>query len=123
MRLERVRRAEDSCILVRSDGQYHLEVVTPEKVSVLESTLSPDSLRDLIRLLSQDRLFQLHQKDIHTPMVQTGTDELMLGVLRPINVWQSLDFPTLESRYFLRHTRPAIGLVRTSAEAKRPQAF
>ncbi len=98
MRMERVNRNQDSCILVRSDGQYHFETVTAQKASVVESTLSPDSLRDLIRLLSQDRLFRLQQKDIHTPMVSTAADELMLAVLRPVYVWQTLDFPTPESR-------------------------
>jgi hypothetical protein len=104
MRMERLRRAQDSCILVRGDGQYHLEVVTPGKVSVLEGTLSPESLRDLIRLLSQDRLFRLQQKDIHTPLVESDMDQLILGVLRPIYVWQSLSFPTAESRYPFRET-------------------
>lgn len=104
MRMERLRRAQDSCILVRGDGQYHSEVVTPGKVSIVEGTLSPENLRDLIRLLSKDRLFQLQQKDIHTPLVESDMDQLILGVLRPIYVWQSLSFPTAESRYPFRET-------------------
>ena len=70
----------------------------------MEGTLSPENLRDLIRLLSKDRLFQLQQKDIHTPLVESDMDQLILGVLRPIYVWQSLSFPTAESRYPFRET-------------------
>lgn len=104
MRMERLQIGQDSCVLVRGDGQYHLELLSAGKTAFLEGILSSDNLRDLVRILSQDRLFQLQQKDIHSPLLETGKDGLMLSVLRPNYSWQSLIFPSAESRYPFRDT-------------------
>jgi hypothetical protein len=97
MRLERLRRDQDVCVLVRGDGQYHSEVLYPAKTEIFEGVLREDELRDLVKTLSQDRLFQLQQKDIRTPLLASGRDQITLSVLRP-GYWQNLSFPSAESR-------------------------
>ena len=103
LRLERLRRDHDSCVLVQSDGKYHLEILYSAKTRILEGILPPDELRDLERMLLQDKLFQLQQSDIHAPLIQSGVDQFFVSILRP-NHWQNLSFPSAESRDPFRDT-------------------
>lgn len=97
MRMQRIQRSRDTCVLVRGDGQYHLESDYFGKVSIFEGDLSPGDLGDLFRMLSNDRLFELRQKDIRIPLLAVGGDELILAIHRH-GSWQNLSFPDAESR-------------------------
>jgi hypothetical protein len=92
LRLERLRGLDDACILVRSDGPYHLEKDAGDKVDVYEGDLAADSLPQLERWVSADELFQLTQDKIVAPIFSQGKDELVLAVDRP-GYWQNLTFP------------------------------
>jgi hypothetical protein len=91
--MERQRGLEDACILVRSDGPYHLERDNGEKVDVYEGDLPPDRLRQIEHWVSADELFQLTQDKIIDPIFGQGKDALILAVNRP-GRWQNLSFPT-----------------------------
>jgi len=92
LRLERLRGLDDACILVRSDGPYHVEKNAGDKVDVYEGELPADALQQLERWVSADELFDLTQEKIVAPIFSQGTDELVLAVNRP-GYWQNLTFP------------------------------
>ncbi|HLX85101.1 MAG TPA: hypothetical protein VKR59_14465 [Terriglobales bacterium] len=98
MRLERIRHGEDVCVLVRGDGQYHLEFQSFGSIKIFEGELDADGIRQAIRLVSTDQLFDLEQKQIAEPLLTADNDEVMLAVLRPRDTWQQLTFPDSPSR-------------------------
>jgi hypothetical protein len=98
MRLERVREGLDVCVLVRGDGQYHLERHLSEKSKILEGNLDADETRQVIRIVSDDQLFLLRQDGISESMLRSKFDEVRLAVFRPQNHWQVLEFPDPVSR-------------------------
>jgi hypothetical protein len=101
MRMERQQWGRDACILVRGDGQYHLEIISKDKTKILEGVLPQQELRDLIRTLSLNQLFRLHENDIYSSMLSPDIDLLLLWIHRP-GYWQDLSFPTAESRNAFR---------------------
>jgi len=92
VRIERQRGLEDACILVRSDGPYHLERDNGERVDIYEGDLPPDRLRQIEHWVSVDELFQLTQDKVIAPIFGQGKDALILAVNRP-GRWQNLSFP------------------------------
>ncbi len=98
LRLERVRNRQGVCVLLRGDGQYHLERHTPDKVRVFEGTLDADETRQLVHIVSGDQLYRLEQKQITDPMLRSDDDQVILAVLRPRDNWQELLFPDPPSR-------------------------
>jgi hypothetical protein len=90
--MERQRGLEDACILVRSDGPYHLERDVGDKVDVYEGDLAADNLRQIEHWVSADELFQLTQDKIVAPIFSQGKDAVILAVNRP-GRWQNLAFP------------------------------
>ena len=92
LRMERQRGLEDACILLRSDGPYHLERDVGDKVEVYEGDLPADNLRQIEHWVSADELFHLTQDKIVAPIFSHGKDALILAVNRP-GRWQNLAFP------------------------------
>lgn len=90
--MERQRGLEDACILVRSDGPYHMERDTGDKVDVYEGNLPANALLRIQHWVSADELFQLTQDKIVAPIFDQGKDAVILAVDRP-GRWQSLAFP------------------------------
>jgi hypothetical protein len=93
LRMERQRGLEDACILVRSDGPYHMERDNGEKVDVYEGNLPEDALQRIEHWVGADELFQLTQDKIIAPVFGQGKDAVILAVNRP-GRWQNLAFPT-----------------------------
>src|SRR5256885_10367781 len=75
LRLERLGSIRDVCVLVRSDGQYHLEILEPNHTRILEGALQPAALSELRPMSSSEKLAQLQQRDIRTPLVEADRDE------------------------------------------------
>ena len=92
LRLERRGGLNDVCVLVRSDGPYHLEKNGDEKVDVYEGDLPESDVRKIEHWVSADELFTLTQGKIIAPLFSSGKDELIVGVHRP-GYWQNLSFP------------------------------
>jgi len=92
LRLERMGVLSDICVLVRSDGPYHLEKNDGDKVEVYEGTLPESDVQNIQRWVSADELFTLTQNKIIAPLFSSGKDELVVAVHRP-GYWQNLDFP------------------------------
>ena len=97
LRMERLRSDHDVCVLVRRDGQYHLERLHPYGIRVFEGELPNGALGSLEALLTKDRLFQLQQSDIAVPHTTGDKDQFFVSVLR-LPHWQNLEFDSAESR-------------------------
>jgi hypothetical protein len=97
LRMERNQGLDAVCILVRSDGPYHLERNALDKTEIFEGALSPGDLQKIQHWLSADELFTLKQDKIVTPLFNERKDELILGVNRPGH-WQNLRFPASTTR-------------------------
>jgi hypothetical protein len=92
LRLERMEALSDVCVLVRSDGPYHLEKNDGDKVDVYEGNLPEGDVPKLQRWVSANELFTLTQDKIIAPVFSSGKNELVVAVHRP-GYWQNLDFP------------------------------
>ena len=97
LRLEREGYLQSVCVLLEATGRYHLERHTPEKVGVFEGSVDDAELRNLIRLVSAERLFRLQQTQIPDMMLKSDNDRVMLEVHRA-GYWQQLLFPDSASR-------------------------
>lgn len=97
LRLERLLPYRDVCVLLRSDGQYHLEILEPNHTRILEGALSSAALRELGQISSSEKLAQLQQGDIRTPLVESERDEFLISILR-LGRWQNLRFADGETR-------------------------
>lgn len=97
LRMERLRSDQDVCVLLRRDGQYHLERLHPYGIRVFEGKLPNRALASLENLLTRDELFRLEQSDIHVPLITGDLDQFFFSVLRPTH-WQNLEFDSAESR-------------------------
>jgi len=97
LRMEQLQADKDVCVLVRRDGQYHLERLHPYGMGVSEGKLSNGELASLETLLTKDRLFQLQQSDLAGPNAAENLDKLFVSVLRPGH-WQNLEFDSARSR-------------------------
>jgi hypothetical protein len=93
LRLERMRPDDSVCVLVRSDGRYHLERSDWDKTEVFEGDLPEADLHRLERWVGENELFDLTQEQIIAPIFKGTKDELALGVRRP-GYWQNLLFPS-----------------------------
>ena len=85
------------CVLLQTDGQYHLERHTIDKVHVREGRITAAELKDLVHALDSDAFSQLDQKQIPNLMLKSDADRIMLDVHR-LRGWQQLSFPDSASR-------------------------
>ena len=93
LRLERMRLDGNVCVLVRSDGLYHLERSDWEHTEVFEGDLPQQDLHSLEHWVGENELFDLTQERIVAPLFPGSKDQLALGVNRPGH-WQNLLFPS-----------------------------
>jgi hypothetical protein len=61
LRLERARYFQSVCVLLRGNGQYHLERHNPQKIRIFEGSLQDGELRNIVHIVSGDRLFNLEE--------------------------------------------------------------
>ena len=95
MRLVHVRDYENTCVLVRGDGQYHLERETAQKTDVFEGTLTLPEWQHVEQLVSVHELLELTEDQIVKPQSEPGA-QVILSVHRPGH-WQNLSFPAPSS--------------------------
>jgi hypothetical protein len=103
LRLQRASYRQSVCLLLSGDGHYHVERHTPQKVRVFEGNLDAGEFRGVVHILSDDRLYELEQKQIPDLMLKSDNDQVMLDIHRP-NSWQLLTFPDSASREPFRDT-------------------
>lgn len=96
LRLVHAHTYENVCVLVRGDGQYHLERETAQKTEIFEGMLTPAEFQHVEHWLSQDELFDLTDEKIVRPESVAHDVQLILSVHRP-GYWQNLTFPIASS--------------------------
>lgn len=97
VRMERQTREEDVCMLVLTDGRYHLERVAAAHPRVFEGKLASPALAELEPLLAARQLVDLKQSQIESAATGEDIDQVMLTIPRPTG-WQTLTFPNPRSR-------------------------
>ena len=70
-------------MLLRGNGQYHLERHSPQKIRIFEGSLHADELQNIVHIVSGDRLFNLEQKQIPDLMLKADNDQVILEIHRP----------------------------------------
>jgi hypothetical protein len=93
MRLVHAHTYENVCVLVRGDGQYHLERETAAKTDVFEGTLLLPELQRVEHFLDANELFELAEDRGLKPASSGASVQVILSVHRP-GRWQNLTFPT-----------------------------
>jgi hypothetical protein len=93
MRLVHAHTYENVCVLVRGDGQYHLERETAAKTDVFEGTLLLPELQRVEHFLDANELFELAEDKSLKPASSGDSVQVILSVHRP-GRWQNLTFPT-----------------------------
>src|SRR5260370_24130388 len=89
LRLERQTREEDVCILVRRDGQFHLERIALgfDRSRVFEGTFPSADVAELEQMLDTDKLKDLTQSQITAALIGEELDHVLLPIRRPPR-WQ-----------------------------------
>lgn len=97
LHLETMTFYEDNCVLLRRDGQFHLEHQKGERTRVFEGTLTPAGLLAIQNVIQGDGLAHLRQQQIATPSGYIMLDELYVNIFRGDH-WQNLFFPDVPTR-------------------------
>jgi hypothetical protein len=97
LRLEHASEHSNVCVLLRRDGQYHLEQTRGDETLVAEGRLGESDLARLNLALDSDQLQQISQQKIVPPLMYSGDDQLQLNVFRKDH-WQNLRFPDATSQ-------------------------
>ncbi len=97
LRMERLQSDQDLCVLVRDDGQYHVERLRTSGVRLFEGKLRDGALASLNDLLTKDELLHLQQSDIAASLTTQNRDQIFVSVLRSTH-WQNLEFDSAASR-------------------------
>jgi hypothetical protein len=92
MRLVHAHVYENDCVLVRGDGQYHLERETAQKTEIFEGMLPLPELQKVEHFLSADELLALNEDKLLKPSSAGPSVQVILSVHRPGH-WQNLTFP------------------------------
>jgi hypothetical protein len=91
MRLVHAHVYENDCVLVRGDGQYHLERETAQKTEIFEGMLHLPELQRVEHFLSADELMALNEDKLLKPSSTGASMQVILSVHRPGH-WQNLTF-------------------------------
>jgi hypothetical protein len=95
MRLVHAQDYENTCVLVRGDGQFHLERQTAQKTDVFEGMLTLPEWQHVEHLVSVNELFDLTEDRVVRAQAEHGA-QVILSVHRPGH-WQNLSFPAPSS--------------------------
>ena len=90
-RMARTENTAAKCILVQTNGGFHLERSRGKATQIFEGTLSPDRLAALDALLNGDRFQQLLPEAVSSSLLPTGFEETLISVPRG-GRWMNLRF-------------------------------
>jgi hypothetical protein len=97
LRMQRVRRRDNVCLLLQKDGQYHFEHDHADKILIFEGTLSTQDFERIRNIIDADVLRSLSDSAIQRPLILTEDDIVQISIFRK-NHWQTLYFPDKASR-------------------------
>jgi hypothetical protein len=91
MRVQRTTAGNAICVLLRHDGQFHLETAHGDRTKVLEGSLPSSELLKVQRMLNNDGLPRLSQETPGSPRMTRGSQVLQISIYRTDH-WQNLIF-------------------------------
>jgi hypothetical protein len=113
LRLEHTTDKSKVCVLLRRDGEFHLEHTQSDQTLVSEGQISDAELLKLKQTLDSDELQKLSQQKIVPPLLYSMDGQLQVNIFR-IDHWQSLLFPDATSQApFLQTLKPLVSWLNT----------
>jgi hypothetical protein len=91
VRIQRARPGNTICVLLRHDGQFHLETSHGDRTQVLEGSLPSAELLKVQRMLDSDGLPRLSQDKPASPKTTHVSEILQISIFRT-DRWQNLVF-------------------------------
>ena len=91
VRVQRTTPGNTVCVLLRQDGQFHLETSHGDRTKVLEGSLPSSELLKVQRMLDGDGLPRLSQDNPSSPNTTRVSEILQVSIFRTDH-WQNLVF-------------------------------
>jgi hypothetical protein len=91
VRVQRTTPGNTICVLLRHDGQFHLETSHGDRTKVLEGSLPSSELLKVRRMLDSDGLPRLSQDKPGSPKTTPVSEILQISIFRTDH-WQNLVF-------------------------------
>jgi hypothetical protein len=91
VRIQRTTPGNTICVLLRHDGQFHLETSHGDRIKVLEGSLPSAELLKVQRMLDSDGLPRLAQDKPASPKTIRVSEILQISMFRTDH-WQNLVF-------------------------------
>ena len=108
LRIGRIEYQVRACVLLKRDGNYHLEHDSGDKAEVFEGTLSAAELERLQGFLDDERLQKLSREQIVQPLAAEDPEKWQFNIFRGDH-WQDLPFESGDSmRPFHEFLAPVI---------------
>ncbi|MBV9182817.1 MAG: hypothetical protein JO356_16015, partial [Acidobacteria bacterium] len=102
LRLEHASADSHTCSLLKSTGDFHLEVEGGDQTRVFEGQLSPSQLLSLEKVLNDPMMQNLSQEQIEEPLMSEERDTFQIDIFRKDH-WQNLFFRSNESQARFEH--------------------
>jgi hypothetical protein len=97
LRISRATPHLDTCVLLRGDGNYHLERDRDDATEVYEGEVAAEELSKLQQWLDNEQLRKLTNDQIVAPLVVRSVESLQINIFREDHV-QYLLFPSIDSQ-------------------------
>jgi hypothetical protein len=91
LRLEHTTKGARVCVLLRGNGEFHLENTHGDETQVSEGQVPDAELANLKDALNSDELQQISQQKIIPPLLDTTVDQVQVNIVRTDH-WQNLYF-------------------------------
>lgn len=91
VRVQRTTPENTICVLLRHDGQFHMETSHGDRTKVLEGSLPSSELLKVQRMLDSDGLPQLSQSQPGSPKTSRVSEIVQISIFRTDH-WQNLIF-------------------------------
>jgi hypothetical protein len=91
VRVQHTTPGNTACVLLRHDGQFHLETSHGDRTKVLEGFLPSSELLKVQRMLDSDGLPRLSQDNPGSPKATSVSEILQISIFRTDH-WQNLVF-------------------------------
>jgi hypothetical protein len=91
MRVQRKAEKNSICVLLRHDGQFHLETAHGDRITVMEGSLPGPELLKVQQMLDSDGLPKLSSEKLAPPRTTRPLEVLQISIFRTDH-WQNLIF-------------------------------
>ena len=91
MRVQRKTPGNATCVLLRRDGQFHLETTHGDSIKVMEGSLPSSELLKVQQMLDSDGLPRLSSEKLASPRTTRPFEVLQISIFRTDH-WQNLIF-------------------------------